>query len=247
MSQKKEKDSRELWARMDKLEDSMARLEAHQITSERFSDALRAMQDRDAATADKQYRKACGWARRAEHDAQAWRRNTYLTLVLVLLMACVTMVISAQAAEPATAAPAGTLPGDDTQAVATCSLIPEPETPEEPENERIEAALLARATRLEDVKVTHYCICQRCCGKAPDHPAYGITASGLPTVEGLTCATDWDIIPKYSDVFVEFDDGTIRQYWATDRGVKGRHVDIYEPDYDACIRNGRQVRKVWWI
>ena len=83
-------------------------------------------------------------------------------------------------------------------------------------------------------------------GKEPGDPGYGITASGFPTVEGLTCAVDNDVIPRYADVFIQFADGTIGQYWATDTGVKGNHVDIYEPDYDTCIQNGRQILTVWW-
>lgn len=174
---------------------------------------------------------------------------TYLCFLALLSLALLRLAapVKADATQPQkppeaaqTAFTDGRSPGDDTPALVACYM-----DTEQAENELIQEALLARANVIENCTVTWYT--DSTCGKRPGDPAYGITASGLPTVEGLTCATDWDIIPKYSDVFVEFDDGTIRQYWATDRGVKGRHVDIYEPDYDACIRNGRQVRKVWWI
>jgi len=51
----------------------------------------------------------------------------------------------------------------------------------------------------------------------------------------------------YSDVFVQYADGTMEQLWATDTGVKGNHLDIYIEDYDAAIQNGRQTLKVWFI
>ena len=49
------------------------------------------------------------------------------------------------------------------------------EPPEANENERIEAALLARAHVIEDCVVSHYDCCVACCGKDD-----GITASGRP-------------------------------------------------------------------
>ena len=113
------------------------------------------------------------------------------------------------------------------------------------ENELIAAALIAKANRIDNCTVTWYT--NDTCGKEPGEAGYGITASGLPTVEGLTCAVDNSVIPRYADVFVQFSDGTIEQYWATDTGVKGNHIDIFEPDYDTAIQNGRQTLTVWWI
>ena len=120
-----------------------------------------------------------------------------------------------------------------------------PDILEDYENEKIEAALLAEANVIEDCTVTWYT--ESTCGKSPDHPAYGITYSGLPVVEHLTCAVDKNVIPLYADVFVEYADGTIEQLWATDTGVKGSHIDIYTPDYDYAIRCGRQSLTVWWV
>lgn len=53
------------------------------------------------------------------------------------------------------------------------------------------------------------------CGKAPDHPAYGITASGLLVEEGVTCAVDPEVIPLFSEVSVLYADGTVEQFRAT--------------------------------
>lgn len=136
----------------------------------------------------------------------------------------------------------GRVLGDDVPAVNRCSMT-EDEI-EQAENEMIVVALLDRSERIDDCTVTWYC--NQTCGKKPGDPSYGITASGLPTAENLTCAVDKRVIPLYSDVFVRFSDGTIQQYWATDTGVRGNHIDIFEPDYNTCIQNGSQSLTVWW-
>ena len=114
--------------------------------------------------------------------------------------------------------------------------------PEDYENEKIEAALRQNANLIEDCTVTWYTASVEECGKDD-----GITYSGLPVVEGLTCAVDPNVIPLYSDVFIQYQDGTVEQLWATDTGVKGNAIDIYTPDYDCAIRCGRQSLTVWWV
>lgn len=117
-----------------------------------------------------------------------------------------------------------------------------PDIPEDYENEKIEAALLEKANAIEDCTVTWYTASIEECGKDD-----GITYSGLSVVEHLTCAVDTSTIPLYSDVFVQYADGTIEQLWATDTGVTGNAVDIYTPDYDYAIQCGRQSLTVWWV
>lgn len=119
------------------------------------------------------------------------------------------------------------------------------EGPQDYENEKIQTALLQKADRIDECTVTWYTA--GTCGKWPGDPTYGVTASGLPVVEHLTCATDPSVIPMYSDVFVQYSDGTIEQLWATDTGVKGNHVDIYIESYDEAIKNGRQILTVWFV
>ena len=138
----------------------------------------------------------------------------------------------------------GRIPGDDVPATERCYMTEE-EVQEDFENYYILNALLAKAHRIEDCTVTWYT--EATCGKTPDNPAYGITASGLPVVEHLTVAVDRSVIPLYSDVFVQYADGTIEQLWATDTGVNGNHIDIYTPDYDYAIQMGRQKLTVWWV
>lgn len=138
----------------------------------------------------------------------------------------------------------GRIPGDDVPATERCYMTDE-EIREDYENQKISEALLAKAHKIENCTVTWYTA--DTCGKKPGDPAYGITASGLPVVEHLTCAVDKSVIPLYADVFVQYADGTIEQLWATDTGVNGDHIDIYTPDYDYAIQMGRQQLTVYWV
>lgn len=187
---------------------------------------------------------------REERHRRSQRRRMYiayllfLLLLLAWLLSYMAMTVDAERPtmhKPEATTEDGSLPGDDIPATERCYLT---EGEIANENELIQEALIARSHRIDNCTVTWYT--NDTCGKEPGDPGYGITASGFPTVEGLTCAVDNDVIPRYADVFIQFADGTIGQYWATDTGVKGNHVDIYEPDYDTCIQNGRQILTVWW-
>ena len=121
---------------------------------------------------------------------------------------------------------------------------------EEPsENELIEQALLAKATRLDDVTITHYCICKKCCGKDPDDPGYGITASGRKATPGVSVAVDPSVIPLGSDVLVDYGDGEIHYYRADDTGgaVKGKHIDLCMASHEEALQAGVQKATVWFV
>lgn len=168
---------------------------------------------------------------REERRRRSQRRQliTYLLFLLLLLAWLLSYTVMTVEAEPGaaeaqeTAVPAvylgepqdGRLPGDDTPATERCYLT-EDEI-EAAENEMIEAALLANATRLDDVTVTHYCTCSTCCGKSD-----GITASGLRATPGVTVAVDPSIIPLGADVLVDYGDGDIKYYRADDTGAPSR-------------------------
>ena len=176
------------------------------------------------------------------------KRNLARLILIISVIGWLFMVVSVLTGMTAKADSApqddGRLPGDDVPATERCYMTDE-EVQEDFENYYIEQALLAKANKIEDCTVTWYT--EATCGKTPDNPAYGITASGLPVVEHLTVAVDRSVIPLYSDVFVQYADGTIEQLWATDTGVNGNHIDIYTPDYDYAIQMGRQQLTVWWV
>lgn len=125
----------------------------------------------------------------------------------------------------------------------------EPEVPETNENELIEQALLQNAVKIENVTMTHYCICQKCCGKSPDNPDYGITASGRKATPYVSVAVDPDVIPLGSEVLVDYGDGEIHYYRADDIGgsVKGNHIDLCVGSHQEAIDLGVKTVTVWWV
>jgi 3D (Asp-Asp-Asp) domain-containing protein len=182
------------------------------------------------ADAESRKRINCRRLTREERRARRYRR-TYIAAVLIWAMFMIVLLtvnaISAEKEIPATA-----------QEITATEAVES----EDFENAKIEAALLAKANKIENCTVTWYTASVEECGKDD-----GITYSGLPVVENLTCAVDKNVIPLYADVFVQYADGTIEQLWATDTGVKGNHIDIYTPDYDYAIQCGRQSLTVWWV
>lgn len=117
------------------------------------------------------------------------------------------------------------------------------------EAQSIENALLASETRIDNVTVTHYCICQKCCGKSPDHPAYGITASGRKATPYVSVAVDPSVIPLGSDVLVDYGDGVIEYYRADDTGsgVGGKHIDLCVSDHQEARNLGVRTATVYVV
>ena len=97
--------------------------------------------------------------------------------------------------------------------------------------------------------VTHYCICQQCCGKAPDHPAYGITASGRRATPYVSVAVDPSLIPLGADVLVDYGDGEIHYYRADDTGsgVGSRHIDLCVGSHAEALQMGHRTATVYWV
>ena len=143
---------------------------------------------------------------------------------------------------PVDAGPEEQSPGPPAQ-VIPAEPPPEPVC-EEPENERIEAALLANAVKLESVTVSHYCTCVRCCGK--DN---GITASGRLATPGVSVAVDPSVIPLGSDVLADYGDGVLHYYRADDvgGGVAGNHIDLCMESHEAALQAGIRTATVYWV
>jgi 3D (Asp-Asp-Asp) domain-containing protein len=70
-----------------------------------------------------------------------------------------------------------------------------------------------------------------------------VTRSGAPVKSQWTVAADPHLIPLGSLVEVRFPNGEDRIFQATDTGgaIKGRKIDVYEPDLAKCFENGRQA------
>jgi 3D (Asp-Asp-Asp) domain-containing protein len=73
-------------------------------------------------------------------------------------------------------------------------------------------------------------------GKYPWDKDYGITTSGERTLEGVTIAADWRVLPKGSLVYIEGLGLRIVQ----DKGgaIKGNRIDVYFEDEDEAMEFG---------
>ena len=118
MSQRSEK----LHRQVSQLRADVAELKEHQLTTERFNNALQAVTEEGSTQQLLIERRK---AREARETAQEWRRNAVLALILAALIAAVALVISAKAVatEGPTTPPTkvstisdGRLPGGDTPA-----------------------------------------------------------------------------------------------------------------------------------
>ena len=98
-----------------------------------------------------------------------------------------------------------------------------------------------KAINMGNFEATAYCICYNCCGKTPEHPAYGITASGRRATPGRTVAVDPRKIPLGSTVII---DG--KEYIAEDTGgaIKGNRVDICFDSHASALQYGRRTVEV---
>lgn len=137
----------------------------------------------------------------------------------------------------------GHIPGDDVPATGRCYMTDE-EIQEDFENYYIEQTLLAKANKIENVKVSHYCCCVKCCGKDD-----GITYSGVKATPGVTVAVDTSIIPLGSDVLVDYGDGVINYYRADDTGsaIKGNKLDLCVGSHQEAINLGVRTATVYWV
>lgn len=187
---------------------------------------------------------------REELRRRSQRRLMYITylLFLILLLAWLgSYLVMTVEAEPADQYKAeivrdnGSLPGDDTPATERCYLT---EGELANENELIEAALLARSHKLEDVTITFYCCEQypHICGTGN-----GITASGRRVTPYVSCAVDPDLIPLGSTVMLEHN-GEMVYLRADDTGgsIKGNRLDIAVKGHQEALSLGVKTADIWW-
>lgn len=187
----------------------------------------------ELAAAAERTRQAHRRASEAQRTARAWRMNAILTLILAALAAGVALVVTVKATttEPATPSAVispldnGRLPGDDTPAQ--------------------EPLRLDQAHVLKGVTITHYDVCEQCCGKVD-----GITASGAHATPYSTVAVDPSVIPLGAVLLVDYGDGAgLRRYRAEDTGaaVKGDHIDLCVGSHAEALQLGVKTATVYWM
>lgn len=185
--------------------------------------------------------------RRTREQRRKRERNIAFAIMLLAVAVIFTLVMAsgnAQAEDTYIVVPVEVIEQPEVEPIAC-----EPEVPETNENELIEQALMENAIKLENATVSHYCICQKCCGKTPDNPGYGITASGRKATPYVSVAVDPDVIPLGSDVLVDYGDGEIKYYRADDTGgaVKGDHIDLCVGGHQEALHLGIRTATVWVV
>lgn len=159
-------------------------------------------------------------------------KDKYITWILTLLIA-VNIIISAcivrdlQHAEEVIAS----LP-EDRHITLLCNAQKDNEKEDEEEPSEV-------MTYMGTFRATAYCSCEKCCGKWSGGP----TASGTMPMQGRTIASDWDVLPAGTEVYI---DGL---GWRTveDKGsaIQGQDIDIYMQSHEAAIAWGVQEVDVW--
>lgn len=87
-------------------------------------------------------------------------------------------------------------------------------------------------------KTTGYCNCRKCCGKW----AGGKTASGAYPTAGRTVACG--SLPFGTEILIE----GMGQYTVEDRGVTGKHIDVYYGSHGTAWNHGVKYREVFkWV
>lgn len=180
----------------------------------------------------------------AEQAVRIWKAvcaGTIAAAALTILMSALAINARGESIQPEQA-----LPPEPPAIVRTIQAVQNaPNALEENENERIEAALLARAHKLEDVCVTYYdAHCVQCCGKTD-----GVTASGLQATPYVSAAVDPAVIPLGADLLVDYGDGILHYLRADDTGaaITGNRIDICVASHAEALWLGVDRADVYWV
>lgn len=99
--------------------------------------------------------------------------------------------------------------------------------------------------RAHEMVATAYTAGEESTGKGPNHPAYGVTASGTRATEGRTVAVDPDVIPLGTWVYIE---GLgLRQAEDTGGAIRGNRLDLFLNDLDAAVEFGVRPVRLWML
>lgn len=108
--------------------------------------------------------------------------------------------------------------------------------------DRLEFQVSRGEIRALDMTITAYDLSYDSCEKHPEHPEYGITASGEYVREGFV-AVDPDVIPLHTRLYIDGYGIVV----AKDVGgaIVGNRLDIFMPSKEDCKKWGVQKRRVY--
>lgn len=232
MSQKSEKYARDLRRRQEDVEARMDRTEKKVDGWERaFAAAqLEAINDAQRERTYARYRQ-----REAERAVKSWKAVAYGSLAAAIVVLAIAITATAKADEKPAEMPPASASEDKVGTIAAVM-----ESPAEPQETRFERII-------ENATVTHYCICEKCCGKTPNDPAYGITASGREAVPYYSVAVDPAMIELGTTLYLDFGDGVLQECRADDTGfaVSGAHIDLCVSDHQEALELGIRTAAVY--
>lgn len=111
---------------------------------------------------------------------------------------------------------------------------------------------VASYVKVVKMRYTAYCLCKKCCGKNPDHPAYGVTASGYkitPGIQEKIVAIDPSVVRLGSTVYVQNISGKADYGYAlaadTGGAIKGNRIDLYIDDHKEALKVGTGYANVY--
>lgn len=104
---------------------------------------------------------------------------------------------------------------------------------------------VASYTKVIKMRYTAYCLCKKCCGKNPEHPAYGVTASGYKITPGINekiVAVDPSVVKLGSAVYVQNLSGKEDYGYAlaadTGGAIKNNRIDLYIDSHQEALKVG---------
>lgn len=87
-------------------------------------------------------------------------------------------------------------------------------------------------------KITFYCNCRACCGRWAGGPC----ANGKMPEQGRTVACG--SLPLGTKIII----AGMGEYVVEDRGVTGKHIDVYLNSHSECLKRGVQYAEVFkWV
>ncbi len=97
-----------------------------------------------------------------------------------------------------------------------------------------------------EANVSAYCCCKKCCGKDPNHPAYGITASGHKVKKGDRLVA-MDKRFKFGTLVKIDGYNNGKPVKCLDRGgaIKGNKIDLLFDTHQEALNWGRKKMTVW--
>ena len=105
--------------------------------------------------------------------------------------------------------------------------------------------ILSKSSYIGDFEVTYYTAGVESTGKNPGDEFYGITKSGEPVKEDYTISADWTVLPKNSVVYIE--NVGVRVVKDTGSAIVDKKIDVYEPNIEIALSNGRHMASVYVI